>query len=313
MSRMMTSEGGQLLAVTGASGFIGRNLVPRLRADGWRVRVLVRSRPPDFGAGVETVLGSLEDFAALRRLVAGADAVIHCAGAVRGADYASFARVNVTGFGNLLWVMRSCRRPPRLLHLSSLAARRPGISWYAASKAAGEKLLTEMEAGLDWTIIRPPAVYGPGDREMLPLFRLLARGVALVPGDGRNRFSLLHVEDLVAALCALLQFAVAGSMFELSDGRPEGYDWSEIIDLAARLRGRRVCRVRIPPVLLRGVAAVNLGCARLFGYRPMLTPGKVREVVGSDWVCGHEALTRAVGWVPRIDLESGLRPLCRWR
>jgi nucleoside-diphosphate-sugar epimerase len=147
--------------------------------------------------------GDVTNPQALQRLVADCDAVVHGAGAVRGNSQADFDRVNVAGTAAVLAAVRAQARPPRLLLVSSLAAREPQLSWYAHSKREGETLL-ERTSGLDWIILRPPAVYGPGDREMLPIFQSMRRGIALVPGSPEARTSLVHVEDLVAAILACL-------------------------------------------------------------------------------------------------------------
>ncbi len=306
-----TSKGA--IAITGATGFIGRTLLDRLAESGWRLRALTRSGRVKEHPLVEPVRGSLESFAALERLVDGVEVVIHCAGAVRGASYADFARVNVTGLENLLIAIRCRSRPPRLIHLSSLAARQPQLSWYAASKNKGEELLEKHFPELSWTVLRPPAVYGPGDKEMLPVFRLMARGVAPVPGTGRSRFSLLHVTDLAAAVEMLLAGAGKGRIFELHDGKERGYDWFEVIEVVSGLRGKRVRPVRIPLACFYPPAWLNQFAARIFNLpRPMLTPGKVREIAWPEWVCDNAAFARETGWRPRVDLRRGLAALLAW-
>ncbi|MGB5148263.1 MAG: NAD(P)-dependent oxidoreductase, partial [Porticoccaceae bacterium] len=170
-----------LIAITGATGFIGSNLCFRLRASGFRVRALVRSPGQAQSlvrAGVDIVPGDLTAPLALGQLLAGCAAVIHCAGTVRGRTLADFAPANVLGNRHLIQAIKMSDTPPRLLALSSLAAREPQLSPYAASKFAGEQVVTASGDTVAWTILRPPAVYGPGDRELLPLFRLMARGIA---------------------------------------------------------------------------------------------------------------------------------------
>jgi nucleoside-diphosphate-sugar epimerase len=299
------------VAVTGGTGFIGARVLRGLTAAGWRVRALYRprrGRRVPTQPQIEWVAGSLADPAALARLVAGAHAVIHLAGAVRGARRADFDRVNATGTENLVAAAASadCRR---FLLLSSLAAREPTLSDYAASKRAGEAALAAQTGGVRWTILRPPAVYGPGDRELRPLFRGMARGLAALPGAARGRFSLLYVDDLAAAILRWLASDPAGGQtFALDDGHPGGYDWDTVLALAARaLRGgRRIARVPIPLPLLRGAAWLNLAAASILGRAPMLTPGKVRELIHPDWVCDGAAFTRATGWRPAFGLAAGL-------
>jgi nucleoside-diphosphate-sugar epimerase len=193
--------------------------------------------------------------------------------------------------------------------LSSLAAREPGLSWYAASKRAGEELLAQRPE-LDWLILRPPAVYGPGDKEMLPLFRAMARGIAPVAGAATARLSLIHVTDLVAAAAQCLQSgATRHRILTACDGKANGYDWREIADLVAAVWGRKVRLWQVPGWLLDSVARVNVLSARLTGRAPMLTPPKLRELRHNNWVVDNDAIGEATGWQPEIGLRQGLERL----
>jgi len=235
--------------------------------------------------------------------------VVHSAGAVRGNSQADFDRVNVAGTAALLAAISAHPRPPLLLLLSSLAAREPQLSWYARSKREGEKLLDNFP-GLEYIVLRPPAVYGPGDQEMLPIFEWMQRGIALVPGSPDARTSLIHVSDLVNAIIACLRSDGAkGQTLALCDGRPGGYDWREMAAIAARHWSRPVRLWRVPRALLDGIAALNSWAAGLTGRAPMLTPPKLRELRHPDWVVDNAAITRATGWVPAIDLNTGLQQL----
>jgi len=167
------------IAITGATGFVGGVLLKRLASTDWQIRALVRpdslhKRPRQ--EGTEWVTGDLEDMDSLRRLVAGVDAVLHCAGAVRGATSLSFEGINVDGSARLASAAREQHPAPNFFLISSLAARAPHLSHYAASKRNGEKTLALNAGPMPWVIFRPPAVYGPGDRELLPLFRWMCRG-----------------------------------------------------------------------------------------------------------------------------------------
>jgi len=307
---------GRLVAVTGATGFIGRTIVRTLLARGYRVQALVRqpARASGHGAGVTIIAGSLADTASLRRLMEGTEAIVHCAGVVRGASWTAFHRVNVEGVANLLRAARALKPPPRLLLMSSLAAREPDLSHYARSKRAGEEVLANEGDAIRWCALRPPAVYGPGDRELLPLFRLMSRGFAPVVGSPMGRFSMLFVEDLAAAVQAWLERAAAvdGEVLPLHDGCPGGYGWDAISATIERLCGQRPKRIPIPPVALTVAAAINLTMARLLRYSPMLTPGKVRELRHPDWVCDNEKIQQLLDWRPTNSLEQGLRQTPGW-
>ena len=294
-----------MVAVTGATGFIGRRLCMRLQDCGHGVRALVRRA--DHGlAGTEVVRGSLADDEALAQLVLGADAVVHLAGSVRGADREAFDAVNVAGTRRLLAVLHATAPDARLVHVSTLAARRPELSDYAASKHGAEVLVrTAPLPGR--TILRPTAVYGPGDRELQPILETMARGLATVPGDRRNQVTLLHVDDLADAILAAL--ATGGDHdepYELCDDHPAGYDWPTLAAAVGAHSGRPVRLVTVPRSLLAAVAGTNRALARLTGRAPMLTPGKVRELTHADWSCDPAPFARACGWSPAIDLPAGL-------
>ena len=305
-------SGSRIVALTGATGFIGSILLRRLVEANWQVRALYRPRGrrvlPQL-AHVEWLAGDLHDGVVLAQLVAGVDAVIHCAGAVRGASRADFDRVNEDGVRRV--VEATTRESPsaRFLLLSSLAAREPGLSDYAGSKRRGEDALRASAGNMRWTVLRPPAVYGPGDRELRPVFQGMERGFALVPGHASARLSLLYVEDLASAVVRWLSAnAGFGEVFELDDGNVGGYDWDDMLRIAAEVlrNGAAVRKLPAPVWVLRFIASINLGAARVLRYAPMLTPGKVREITHQDWVAHSEPFARATGWSPAFSFRQGL-------
>ncbi len=294
------------VAVTGATGFIGRNLL-RFLSPHYRVKALVRPisyrHSPSFK--VEWVPGDLSDMKALKRLLEGVGAVIHLAGAIKGRDYTDFARVNVKGFQNLLLAAEEVG-VSKFLYISSLAAREPYLSPYAATKRQAEEFLAG--STLQWDIMRPPAVYGPFDRELTPLFRLSLKGFLPVFGDPENRFSLLYVEDLCEAILKWLEIkAPSGKIYELHDGKPGGYSWFEIREVIARIKGVPPKLLRVPKSLLKTLALGALLGGRLKGVAPMLTPAKVNELCHPDWTCDNTEITKNLGWSPRWPLEKALR------
>ena len=299
------------IALTGATGFIGSRVARQLVATGFKIQALTRTtsdRSRLSGVSVDWVEGALEDVDSLKRLVSGVDAVVHCAGAVRGATRDHFKRINVDGVARLMHAAAEQHPLPRFLFISSLAARQPDVSLYAASKREGEAVIAENAGRIQWVGLRPPAVYGPGEKEMLPLFRWMARGVAFVLGSGNARFSMLYVDDLVEAVRKwLLNENCPRRVFELHDGHPNGYSWKDVIDTVGRLKAKRVRRVHMPAPAVAGLAKLNLVAARMFHYQPMLTPYKIRELKHPDWVCDNTALTQAIGWIPNVSLEEGLR------
>lgn len=303
----------KIVAVTGATGFIGSTLIRQLTQAGWQVRALYRPKaggnPPVIN-NVTWIAGDLNNADALNALVADVNAVIHCAGAVRGVTRDDFDQINEAGALHVAQAAAAQATPPRFLLISSLAARMPDLSHYAGSKWRGE--LAIKNSHLRWTIFRPPAVYGPGDRELLPLFQTMAKGLAPLPAGANGRFSIIHVDDLAAALVHCLgQNAGDGKTFELDDGHSGGYDWPRVIQIAqAVLRdGGKIRRLSIPIGLLKLVALTNFYAAQLLRYAPMLTPGKIREITHSDWLCDNNDITRITGWQPTCELAQGLAGL----
>lgn len=306
----------QTIAVTGATGFIGQSICRRLIDQNFSVRVLVRSpRKASLPAlvGAEIIAGDLANQESLQNLVTGVDAIIHCAGNVRGATQAQFDDVNVEGTRNLLRAAKSADMTPRLLALSSLAAREPQLSFYSSSKRRAEQVLHDEGSGIPWTILRPPAVYGPGDRELLPIFRLMARGIAPTAGPPSARFSMLYVEDLSSAVIAWLQGEITTErIYAIDDGQPRGYDWHDVSRIVSRLCDRKIRVFQAPPWLLDVPAWFNSRLGVAFGTSPMLTPQKLRELRHSDWVCDGAEFQQAFGWIPATQLAKGLQSTPDW-
>lgn len=296
------------VAVTGATGFIGHVFLRSLVASKWQVRALTRRLQPDDDPSVEWIRGDLDDVDALQKLVAGSFAVVHCAGTVRGSSQAQFDRTNVAGTANLVQICTQQDLPPRFLLISSLAAKHPNLSWYACSKRKAEQILIEHAQGMQWSIFRPTAVYGPGDRELKPLFRMSKYGFLIMPGLAESRFSLLHVDDLAAALlCWLSATACVPGVFELADSKSEGYDRHALAAIAEHVWGRPVWVLSLPSLLIFFAAYLNLGAALVCRYSPMLTPGKVRELLHQDWLCDNTNLKQSLpDWQPRINLQDAL-------
>lgn len=304
------AEGRPTVALTGGTGFIGSAVLRDLAAHGWRIRSLVRGRNRERAnvAGVEWIEGNLENPESLDRLLAGARAVVHCAGIIRGRSRRDYERVNVEGVTR---IARAAVRQgvPAFVLISSLAAREPGLSPYAASKRGGEERLQQEAGNMRWTVVRPPAVYGPGDREILPLLQWMRRGI--VPVLGAGRFSLLYVDDLAEAIRRILQTGAAADRLylELDDGQPGGYAWGDLAAILEQMDGRKRIRLRIPESLLRGLGRTNSFLAGTLGYAPLLTSGKIRELGHPDWVCDNRRLLSLTGWQPGIRFRQGMELL----
>ena len=292
------------LAVTGGTGFVGAHVIDAAIAAGHEVNALTRrDQPPR--AGLTWIGGNLEDREALKRLVENADAVIHVAGVINAPDAAGFEAGNVAGTLAML-AAATAAGIHRFVHVSSLAAREPQLSLYGASKARAEDLVES--SGLEWAIVRPPAVYGPGDRETLELFKMARRGFVLLPPKGR--VSLIHVDDLARLLLALTQRGVAKRLLiEPDDGRPDGWSHKEFAQALGRAVGRRNVSLSAPRPLLR-VGAFLDGLFRR--GRAKLTQDRAAYFSHPDWVAHPHNAPPSGLWHPRIETHQGLAATAAW-
>lgn len=303
----------KLVAVTGATGFVGPHLVRALARHGWRVRLLIRRWTPVpslAGIDAEIELGDLGEAKALERLVAGADAVLHAAGLIKARRPADFQRVNRDGTARLARLVPDL---PFLL-LSSLAAREPQLSPYAASKRAAEDELVDRPG--PWIAVRAPAVYGPGDRETLAYFRMAAGGLALEPAGRPARLAWIHVADLAEALALILDLMLDGApssgAYEIDDGRDGGYSYADMAAAAGAALGRRVRSVALPKLPMTAIGWLNERRQGLFGPAQILTQGKVREIFHPDWTIHDRRLANAIGLRPQFDLARGFADSISW-
>ena len=297
------------VALTGATGFIGINILGVLVRQDIRIRALYRChsshKRPDL-PGISWIEGDLADSGSLKNLVEGADALIHCAGLTKATRPEDFFRVNTDGTKNLLQIIQEYGLIRRFLFISSLAARHPELSPYATSKLRAEQLVKN-ECRVPWTILRPPAVYGPGDREILPLFKAMDKGIALIPAPTSNRFSLLHVSDLAEAVLELIQsLECKEETIEIHDGTPGGYSWNDVINIFETVKGKRVFAIRIPPSLLKAIGLVGVAVSALSSQPTMITSWKVRELLHPNWVCNNGMKDNRMAWSPRFTLKIAL-------
>ena len=292
------------LAVTGGTGFVGSHLMRVARGEGHELRALTRGwRPPE--DGIDWVDGALDRTDSLAKLCEGADAIVHVAGLINASSRAGFEAVNVGGTANMIDAARKAG-VRRFVQISSLAAREPELSDYGRSKAKAERLVAA--SGLDWTIIRPPAVYGPGDRETFELFKMARRGLVALPP--RGRFSLLHVEDLARLVLAVLDEPdTNGETYEPDDGSENGWEHRHFARTLSRVYGKRAATVAMPRMVLQGASRIDRLVRR---GKAKLTPDRVRYFCHPDWVAAALARPPASLWTPQVRTATGLKATADW-
>lgn len=292
-----------VLAITGGTGFLGGHVVRLALEAGHEVRALTR-RPRPARAGVTWISGALDDEGALRELATGADAIVHVAGVVNAPDRAGFAAGNIAGTQAMLAAARAVG-VPHFVHVSSLSAREPALSAYGWSKAEGDALVQQL-AG-NWAIVRPPAIYGPGDHEWLELFRLARRGIALLPPGGS--LSAIEASDLARLLLALAVDRRSGLILEPDDGRPGGWTHQEFAHAIGAAVGRKVHPIALPRALMMLGSRIDRWVR---GPRAKLTADRVAYFCHPDWVCSPSARPPSDLWRPVVPTPEGLAATAAW-
>jgi nucleoside-diphosphate-sugar epimerase len=317
-----------LALVTGASGFIGSNLVDRLLAEGVSVKCLVRTRSDLTwlrNLPVTLVGGEFQDPASLARAVADADLVFHVAGATRAPRRAGYFQGNFEATRSLL---RACEKygpeGQKFVFISSLAAAGPSsdapltedrdpqpVSAYGESKLWAERAVLEFSQQRPTTIIRPPAVYGPRDRDTFLLIKSIQRGLHVIPSPVVQKVSLVHVCDLVTGiLLAARSDQSHGRVYYIcGDGH---YDWRTIGEYAGRVLGKRFRTFYVPGWLMR-MAALGGSLASQFTSTPtLLSLDKLRDIRQTQWLCSNERAKAEIGFQPAMDLLTGLATTAAW-
>jgi len=292
------------IGVTGGTGFVGSHLIDVALDAGHTVKALTRRDQPE-REGVEWIAGDLQDRSALEQLVDGMDAVIHVAGVISGQSAAAFELGNVGGTLSML-AAATAGGVHRFVHVSSLAAREPKLSMYGASKARAEELVRS--SGLEWSIVRPPAVYGPGDKETLELFRMAKLGLMLMPPHGH--VSLIHVDDLARLLLGLASYsAPSGIVIEADDGKPLGWTHRQFARELGRAVGTRPAIVSAPDLFLKLAARAD----QLFrGPKAKLTVDRAAYFSHRNWVVDPKLGPPPQLWKSQVPTERGLRETAGW-
>ncbi|MGW0808636.1 NAD-dependent epimerase/dehydratase family protein [Nonomuraea sp. NPDC002799] len=320
--------------LTGATGFVGRRLTRMILDRGDTVTALARPSPRTRflrDLGVTVVHGDLADGAGLAEAVRSADRVIHLAALVKAARTADFWTVNRDGTACLARALSALPHPPRLVVCSSLAAAGPAavtasgpVSFYGASKLAGEEAAREHAGRIPAIVLRPGIVYGPGEPALLPaLVPMIRRGIVIKAGTGPRRYCMLYVDDLCAALLAAAERGATMSpgdpgtgVYPVCDGR--SYDWSDICAAVAHALGRREpTLVPVPMGVVHALAGLAELGGRIGRRAAAFNRDKARELRHPAWTCPEAGITlaaRELGVSPATSLRDGLAAsVLRWQ
>jgi nucleoside-diphosphate-sugar epimerase len=293
------------IALTGATGFVGKALLPLLLEAGHEVVALVRNPSVKLGSAVQIIQGGLHDENALRKFTTSIDVVLHVAGVVSAVNRQVFLAANAEGTVALAKAARD-NGVKRFVHVSSLAAREPKLNYYGESKAAAETALQDFAKDFSLAILRPAAVYGPGDTATLPLLKTLLSRTAFIPGTPSARFGMVHVADVARVLFEAASSSISGT-FEIDDGSG-GHSWPELIDITQQAFGLPNRAFYIPRRLAMTLGFGGDMFAKLRGKPSLLGRGQLRQIYHADW------RVSGATWPMQnsIPLSQGLPETIRW-
>lgn len=316
--------------VTGGTGFVGSHVVEELLRKGIEVRCLVRPTSNKrwlSSLNVEYVNGSLNDSTSLQDAVVGVDYVIHVAGLTSARSREEFFQGNQVGTRNLVHAVREYNPTiKRFLCVSSLAAVGPAkdantpvtedtayhpITTYGESKRAAEDEVLAVQ-DFPWTIVRPPAVYGPRDSAVLTFFQSVHKGILPLIGFDKKLVSLVHVHDLARGIveATLFDQSIGKDYFISSD---EFYTWDQIGDVtAAVMNKRRPMKLRVPHPLVMVLAGVSQFFGKFQSKPPVLDFEKGRDIVQPFWICSTEKARRDFGYTQQMSLKDGVQNTVDW-
>jgi len=309
--------------VTGGTGFIGSHLAESLVREGYDVTCLVRdtSKPGYLeGLGVTMIRGDCRERDSLTAAVRGAEYIFHLAGLTKARDEHEFHEVNVKGTENVVRAaLEGNRTLKRFVHLSSLAAVGPSdtgrplaedcehrpVSAYGRSKSDGERAVYDRRNEMPVTIIRPPVVYGPRDRDLLVFFKLVKAG--FVPYWGKSYYSFVYVEDLVRAIIlSALSDKAQGEIFFVSDGATHESD--EVVDAIAEALEKRPLKVRIPMCLMTFAGAIS----ERTKSGSIINKDKIEEMRHRCWTCDGSKAEGRLQFVAKVKMREGVRWTTDW-
>ena len=315
--------------VTGANGFVGSHLVEALLSRGYQVTCLVRKTSNLrwlSGLKVEWVYADISEKGTLKNVLKNSDFIFHVAGLTKARNREEYLKANYWGTKNLIEVcVEDNPQIRRFVYISSQAAVGPGkdgqpldensscnpITDYGKSKLEGEKIVLEYSSKLPVTIIRPPAVYGPRDSDILGFFKVANKGFRILLGRGESYISLCYVEDLIEGIILASESPKAiGQIYFIADDQI--YSWREAFGIIACVLNKKTITLRIPNAFLFTVAFISENIFRLLGKPALVNMQKVREITQKYWLCDVSKAKKELGFSPKYKLEQGARKTVRW-
>ncbi len=315
--------------ITGANGFIGSHLAEALHNNGHELHCLVR-KTSDLkwlkGVPVQYHYGDLFDQAALRTAVKDVDYVYHLAGVTKAKTKEEYFKGNQLATKNILEAVDEVNpKLKRFIHVSSQTAVGPNepdkpvdettpfhpITTYGMSKMGAEKECLRFMDKFPITITRPPAVYGPRDKDVFEFFNTMKKGLQPMIGFGKKYVSLIHVRDLAQGIILAGEHPKgAGQTYFISSER--FYDWKEVGDVTSRVMNKRALRLHIPEWGVYVIGAFAEIFSRFSTKPALLNLEKVKDIIQDAWTCSIAKAQREIGFKEKITLETGIAETVAW-
>lgn len=309
--------------ITGATGFIGKNLIPALIRF-QKIRILVRKTSNielfKKNSKIEITYGELEKDEGIEQALNGVDTVVHCAARTIGKNFIEYYRTNTTGTANLIRAMNK-KKIKKILYLSSHAVCGPGcekksvkesdqpnpVSFYGMTKKLAEEIV--MNSGINYTILRPVSVYGPYDMEILKYIKLLNRGICPVIGFGEKYINLIFITDLVELIITLIRAnKFNNQIYFINDGNC--YSYKELLNEITNILGVNNLKVYIPETMALFYGLLNDVFLRR--QKRLIWRDKVREIARKYWLCSNEKLRDDFSFTPKYMLKQGMKETIDW-
>jgi nucleoside-diphosphate-sugar epimerase len=315
--------------ITGATGFIGSHLTEALHLKGYKLRVILRNtsnRRWIEHLPIEYIVGDLNDINFLNKAVEGVDYIYNLAGVTKARNEAEYFRSNHEATRNLLAAtLLNNQGLKRFVQISSQTVSGPSkegkpvdeetpcrpITTYGRSKLEAERECLKLTDKLPITIIRPPAVYGPRDKDIYEFFKTMNKGIHPMIGFSDTYISLIHVSDLVRGilLAGEHEKSVGGTFFISSE---RYYNWKEVGDITSKIMKKRAIRIRVPVVCVYGISVIA-EIAAFFSRKPaLLNIEKAKDLVQRAWTCNIEKARKELGYREELTIEDGIRDTVKW-
>jgi len=324
------------ILITGATGFVGRHLVKRAFKDNYRIIVSARKsskikwleefKIPVINLSLSNPETLIEELKGLELIFQKIDVIIHNAGLTQGLNGSSYNDINYILTKNLIDAVQvAFTNKPKFLFTSSLASLGPGnseslekinenqtpnpVTLYGKSKLKAEQYL-QKQTDIKWCIIRPTAVYGPYEKNLLTLIKAVKKGFEIYIGSKKQMLSFIYVEDLADIMINLCETDFSNKTFNLSDG--DIYSTQELNQILKKIFKKKTISIVLPLGLVKIIALLMESIGKITKKATIINRDKLNELVALNWTCDISGIEKEIGFKPKYKLEQGMSKTIEW-